>query len=886
MGFELYRPLWLLAMPASVAAIVFIWRTMPARGLSGRAALAMRCLIALLLTIALAAPSLVTTSRESATWVLVDGSDSAKPMRAAVEEGLESALEGAPDDLMIGLIAFGAQPSVEAPLSAARRYPAASALDPSASRLSSALELAAALLPSETAGRIAVISDGRVDDIKDQAAMLGARGVVVDVLQVKPDEPRDAQVRSLSLPSVVREGQSLSVEVTIDANHETGAQLVLYANREPVAVRTVALRGGENRFVLQDIVKKAGVVTYEALLDAEGDARSENNRRAAYVRVEGSANCLVVEGKAGGARELRKLLDATGLRHDVIAPAQFPASAEALRTYDAVVLADVDADDLGAAQTAALDQAVRSLGRGLVVLGGATSYALGGYKGSALEKILPVTMDVKGALDMPSLALMLVIDKSGSMTDGQYGTPRIELAKEAAQRACLVLTERDSVGVIAFDDSAKWVSPLGLNEDAEAIGGAIGSIRPGGGTAFYAPLSEAYQALSAYDAPQKHIIFLTDGESADGGFEALVAAYAGEGVTLTTVAVGSGANAPLLARLAEIGGGRAYAAGEFDDLTKIFTKETYMAAGTYVKNRSFTPVVTERSALTDYPAFPALDGYLAATLKPLATQSLMSDLEEPILAHWRYGAGKALSWTSDAQGAWTSGLLAWSRAAEFFSGMVSHVLSETAQAGSLTAAVEGGALVIGYEQPPEADEVGLKTRAQVVLPDGGEETATLTETAPGVFEGRIPAGAQGAYALTVTQTSGGQPVRKIEGGAVSSYSGEYDLRADKNSGALEALAKETGGRVLSTPEELFTQRGAPVRARTDLTAWFIALALAAFLIDITMRRLGWPRARERKKAGKPSKKKTERKPEEPATPTAAPDTTDQLLAARRNRKKL
>ena len=72
--------------------------------------------------------------------------------------------------------------------------------------------------------------------------------------------------------------------------------------------------------------------------------------------------------------------------------------------------------------------------------------------------------------------------------------------------------------MIAFDDAAKWVVNLQKAEDVEAIQNQIGTIRPGGGTAFFTALYEATYALMNAQAQQKHIIFLTDGEAGDTGY--------------------------------------------------------------------------------------------------------------------------------------------------------------------------------------------------------------------------------------------------------------------------------------------------------------------------------------------------------------------------------
>ena len=133
----------------------------------------------------------------------------------------------------------------------------------------------------------------------------------------------------------------------------------------------------------------------------------------------------------------------------------------------------------------------------------------------------------------------------------------------------------------------------------------IGTIRSGGGTAFYSPLVMAYNALKPAEAQYKHVIFLTDGEAGDTGYLDVVRQMAEDGITVTTVAGGDGADYAVLSRMAENGQGRMYSAGPFDSLPRIFTKETMLISGAYVQNRVFTPAVTDPS-MTGFPGFPEL----------------------------------------------------------------------------------------------------------------------------------------------------------------------------------------------------------------------------------------------------------------------------------------
>lgn len=904
MSLEFARPLLLLLLPAYIALIYLIDRRggRRSRRIKHRVARVMRCLLTCLCVLALAAPSVVLPGGQQAVWILADASASARGMQDQMTQSVRTALENKDASVNAGVIAFGGNAMVEKPLAQDGTYNGVTtAVDAQASDLPSALTLASALLPEDAQGRIVVLSDGATEDVRAAAQQLAARGVTVDYQSFSGDALPDAQISQLNVPSRVYQGQSFTVTVQVTANHDTAGTLVLYQNRTPVSSCEVTLRRGDNTFTFRDVAADTGVVTYEARLISEGDSCAQNDSMGGYVYVQGAPKLLLVEGRQGEGSEMAAMLSAAAMQYETVLPAQLPYDAEQLRQYDGVVLVNVDYDAADEEQWAALDSAVRVLGRGLTVIGGDSSYALGGYRGSKLEEMLPVTIDVRNKLDLPSLALMLVIDKSGSMSDGMFGTTRLELAKEAAMRAAEVLTPNDQVGVIAFDDAAKWVVNLQKAEDVEAIQNQIGTIRPGGGTAFFTALYEATYALMNAQAQQKHIIFLTDGEAGDTGYLQLCDIMQQNDITLTTVAVGSGADQATLRTLAQQGGGRAYAANEFDNLPKIFTKETYLVSGSYVQNRTFTPVITEQSALTDFEGFPQLSGYLAATEKSLATVSLMSDREDPILAWWQYGAGRVVAFMADSRGAWTSEFLQWDQAAAFYGGMAAFTLPGEEREGQLTTERQGDALRIVYTAP-EGAQTGLSTSMTALLPDGTQTQLALQESAPGVYEGEIAAAQLGAYALRVEQRdASGELQRVMEGGAVNGYSGEYDLRNQNAESTLPYLSALTGGREITDSAEMLKSTHAVVRARRDLTQPLLWALMVLLLCDIALRRLSWDVALERylnarraarqqpprreKPAETAQKPKEKPKPVQPEQPRPAPtQTAQQLLNKQKSRK--
>ena len=860
--------LWLI--PVCAAAVFAIAVLQRSRSLKERVSHILRYVLVVLTVLAISGMSLMTASPDRAAWLVVDVSAS-----VSEEETLALARQAlqASGGRKTGVIVFGQNAAVERSLNSASGIGEIhSLIRRDGSDLGEALELASALLPENMNGGIAVISDGLVTGADTDFS--SGRNIPVNTLRTERKTGADAQVTDVSVPAGLYTGQKYRTLVTVHSNTAGEATLLLKTGNGEPETRKVTLRKGENVFSFESVAAAGGVAACEARVVMPGDTAAANDAGGAYTTVSGEISVLVLEGSDGDGNELRKMLESAGMHAVVESAAAMDADAASLWAYHAIALVNVDADTLSDAQIAALDSAVRELGCGLAVFGGDSSYALGGYRGSALEKMLPVNIDVRNKLDLPTTALILAIDKSGSMTDTSWGTSRIELAREAACSALDVLNERDQAGVIAFEDNARWVVPLGYVTDAAAMQDRIRTIQADGGTAFYSPMMMAWQALSTADAQYKHLIFLTDGEAADTGYMELVEKMAAEGITVTTVAVGNGADLRTLDRIAKAGNGRMYRAGEFDNLPKIFTKETMMVSGSYVQNRTFTPVVTD-AAMTDFDGFPVLDGYLAATRKPLATVSLCSDREDPVLAWWQYGAGRVAAWTSDVRGGWSASFLAWDRAAEFFGGIISFILPVHTVSGE--AALADGRLRFTADADPEILEKTVRAEAQVIRPDGTQETVVLDQVGADTFEGAADTEQSGAYVMKIVlkDRQGGE-LLTADSGAVISWTQEYDLRNTEN-GILEKLSAATGGKAAGSPEQLLDFPDTAARKRRDLTPLLMILAGLVFLFDVAQRRLDWLKEPEKKKDADetpaprtaPERGKKAKKPEPEETPQAA-----------------
>ena len=150
---------------------------------------------------------------------------------------------------------------------------------------------------------------------------------------------------------------------------------------------------------------------------------------------------------------------------------------------------------------------MQDLGGGFIMLGGEQSFGLGGYYKSMLEEILPVRSDFEKEKEKPSLAMVLVIDKSGSM-----GGDKIEMAKAAAASAVELLGPSDQIAVIAFDGETYRISEMQSASNKGRISDEIRRIEASGGTTMYpahgtslrSPDGHARQAEARDPADRRH----------------------------------------------------------------------------------------------------------------------------------------------------------------------------------------------------------------------------------------------------------------------------------------------------------------------------------------------------------------------------------------------
>jgi Ca-activated chloride channel homolog len=843
--------LWLLGLVPLVWLALRFGRTNFGRRQRVLQASVRSALIAIL-ALALSRPVISTDSSRQSIVYVVDVSHSiataALGDAAAKIDRLNADLK--PDASRI--LVFGAK-TVILPDTAALRALAAAApgtdddrIGRSGSDLELALSEARAELRVGDLSRIVLFSDGRETggDVHAATLRLAADGVPVFVEPLAVRDLGDAWVDSIDVPDLVPAGTTVPVTVVIGSQREAAdATIEVRTGSRTGGTRRTALTVGTTEVPIDVTFGTEGSHVIEVRLTTAGDPLVANNRLSREVVVRPRARVLYVESSAPSARYLQNALSQAGFDVTVQPPTAVPATVEELDPWDVVILSDVGRASIPDASMAALVTWVEQEGGGLFVSGGELVFgeskpgAADGYRRTELERLLPVSFERK---DQPDVGLVIVLDKSWSM-NGRV----MELCKAAAQAAVDALTDRQTLGVLTFDDRYAWdVTPRNVGEHREEIKKAIANIQPGGDTLIYPALEQAYLVLNKVKASAKHVVLLSDGRSYPDDYAGLVRKMVDVNMTVSAIAVGPAADTELLTNIAKWGKGRSYIVQDAKEVAQIFVKEAKSAMSAFDEGEAITPVVKTKSLLSavDLTSMPDLRGRTAMVLKELGIEVLATKKDDPLLAFWPFGLGRTAVFASDVKDRWASAWLSWKGYGPFFAAVVRGI--ERQRQDPLTLEVTPGvvrgearsiSVVVEARDSHGRYRDLLRPVVHVRSEDGASADVTARQVAPGRYEASMIADAD--QPLTVTVASQPESVTLSRSRhVVPDLDGEYRLRPTDED-TLRAIASATGGVFSPTVEDLKRPAGSSQTSRRALWPALVAIALGLWMVDIFFRRI-------------------------------------------------
>ena len=832
--FQTYWPLLLLA------AIPFFWwaSRQSLMDLSPghlKLGTVLRSAIVLCLALALMQPIWIRSGNWISVIYLLDVSQSVSPQ--AISDGIdwieETHAAGDPDHSRF--IPFGANSLVFEELGELRtvqvtRVQTEGAIDQSATDLEGAMTQASRSFAPNHLKRLVLISDGNENRgaVKDSILRLSQENVEVFSRPIAARAGSDAWVDMVMAPATVTVEELFPLEVLIQSQiAATGEVEVRFGTDEPES-REVELNLGVNRIAFEIRPTDTGPTIIEADVRIVGDSFPDNNVFRQSVVVDGPPRVLYVEGRPESADYLRNVLEVEGIEVRLAMPGEIPLLLEELDTYAAVILSDVEADTMTPIEMESLSIYVRELGGGFMLLGGESVYGEEGYSDTAIEEILPVKFD----LERPSVALIIVLDKSGSM-----GGEKLELAKEASKAAVDVLQDDHMIGIVAFDYDHYWPVDLQQADDREEINRRISRIIAGGETNIYPALEEAYSALIDVDAEVKHVILLSDGRSLPEDFEELVLRMNEETITVSSVAVGNGADRELLANISTWGSGRTYFMEDANRVPQVFADEAELATQGTLREEPFQPVVlkdVEALKGIDFSNSPPLLGYVSTLGKETAEILLESDIEKPLLARWQYGLGKTVAFTSDVKDRWAAEWLDWDGYSKLWPQLVRETMRRRDD-GQLDLRIDRVAdeaqISITALKEDGSFQENLTSQLSVVDPQQNVSIVNLRHSGPGTYEGEFSVDQRGPYLFRVAGEEAG--VSRI---LPYSYPEEYHFYPPDVE-LLREVSAVTGGTFDANASDIFRPGSQPTERPTPLWPYLAIGALLLYLGDIFLRRV-------------------------------------------------
>jgi hypothetical protein len=739
-------------------------------------------------------------------WVLLDRSDSAAEAMASARPELERILEferGGDDRLF--LVDYASAPVLRE---------AGTNFEPptGATKTALAVNFALGLRDPNRDSRVLLISDGEsTDDMSGLAVALAEADVPLDLRILPSPSGDDYRLGKIDAPARVAPGQAFVMTVPVYGPADGPISYRVTRDGEPSGSGTVQLQGGRAVLRLAARAGMAGASQFEVRVLPDSDIRPGNDSSSHWVEASSGGSVLLLSPYPDDP--LRSVLEAAGIDVQTL---EDPSDAHPgmLTGPRAVVLNNIGADELSPDFFSALDFFVREQGGGLLMTGGRRSYGSGGYFASAIDELLPVSMELRTEHRKLAVAMALVLDRSGSMAAGAGGgLTKMALANEGAARAVTLLGPSDAITAFAVDSEPHEVVPLtAVGSDALRIAEALRRVRSaGGGIYVYAGLEAAWNELKKSPAGQKHVVLFSDAADSEepGDYVRLLEEMEEAGATVSVIALGTeeDPDADLLKDIAMRGGGRIFFNADAAELPALFAQETVSVARSAFLDEPVEVVdaggwLELGGSTIEWP--PAVEGYNLSYLRDGATAAAISgdEYKAPLVAFWMRGVGRVATVAFPVAGEDSGMFQQWPEAAGFLQTLTKWILPGDPPPGTaLRTDFAGSDLLLEFlHDPQRADEFAVRPPGLVVADDQGRGRELLWQiTSPGRHVAKIPVPPDGSVRGVVGLPSGRISFGPLSPGINPEWSPDLRVRA-----ALAAASDASGGRNLRDLRDAWT----------------------------------------------------------------------------------
>jgi len=848
MKFQFTHPQWLLLLPMVWAWVVWLTLKSDVQTAAWRRwlALGVRLVVTLIVVLAVAGLQWMKPQEGVNVFFLLDRSESIPSVQQEGARKLANKFAEGRKKTEMGLLVFGTDAALETTASTQidlKDTKILAVIGTERTDIGGAIRLGTAAFPETGQKRLVLMSDGNenLGDAMEALSQAQRLGVTIDVVPLGVERGNDVSVQKLGVPTRVKQGQSFEAKIFVQADKAQKATVRLYRNDEPLGAQEVELSAGKNLFTFPQKLEWPDLYNYSVQVEAPGDAVPQNNRASAFVNVHGDPRVLIVSAEPTQDQNLAEALRSAQIPVKLVGLNSLPATLAEMESYDAIFISNLSAGDIGQNRMKLLESAVRDFGVGLVCVGGDQTYAAGGYRNTPLETTLPVNMELDSKKVLPKGAVALVMH-------GMEFANGNQVARDCALGVLDALGPSDEMGVILWNGTEQWLIPLSVVGDKKNHGKKIAGMNQGDLVSFQGVMSEANDALKKSTANLKHMLIFSDGDPGQPSLE-LMDNIVKNRITVSTVLISGHAGPDTMVFIADRGRGRFYNVTSADQLPQIFIKEAAVILKSAIFEEPFTPKIAAGSELTKgIGAYPQLQGYVCSTPKARAETPLVSDKGDPLLAHWQYGLGRAVAWTSDAKPRWAKNWLGWEKYRQFWAQTAQWALRRVENADFTTeVSVDKGEGRITVEAVDDKGEYRnfLNLQTVVVSPRGERVNVRLEQTGPGHYEAKFPTKEVGSYYLNMMEVLDGKVTGSQRVGASVNYSPEFSA-PEPNLPLLRRLAEAGGGKLIEPPaltaainplENPFLHDRRDTFQPRDWWEWLVRLAILLFVFDVALRRI-------------------------------------------------
>lgn len=850
----LLYPVWLaLLIPLVVVSRMWMLPTRSQRTL--------RYVTYVLIVLAMCGPVIEMESRGGTLVVVADRSCS-MPFYDSRDEAERNRQQGIVGDLLkskdrgenrLAVVSFGSNTALELSPHHEEFGGFIHKIDGDGSDLTAAIEKGVSFIPKD-GGRLLLLTDGRWTgrDPKQLASYLAGHGIAVDYQLWERKSSGDTAIARISVPSRVIEGESFLLSAWVHSPVSQEIRFKLSRGEHVIGSGARTVSSGLTRLTFRDRALKSGTNTYVLEVAGNGDDPvPENNKARMLVDILGGKPILCVSAKPGSGLA-RKLIE-SNLRVRSITPPECSFSLEELSGFAAVILENIPAQDLGEEAMENLALWVKESGRGLMVTGGQNTYAPGGYFRSALDPILPLSMELRKEHRKLGLAIVVALDRSGSMGAPAGGRTKMDLANLAAVQVLDLLTAMDEFGVLAVDTEAHIIVPLSPAEKARRARGEILRIAAGGGGIYvFEALAGASRLLLSAEASTRHVILFADVDDAEepGKYQELLLACRNDNITVSVVGLGVPTDhndATLLRDIAHKGKGRCFFTDKPEELPRLFAQDTFvLARSAFVEESTAVSTTPELLSLTGKKFSPpaAIGGYNLCYLRPSARVAMITrdKYQAPVVAAWQVGLGRVLCYTGEADGKYTGAIAAWGEVGEFFASLARWTAGEENKLPgdmAVTQATRKGICTVHLHlDPARQQHFEALPELSILRGSAGEKTRVekmkMRYLSPGTLSAEIPLHGKETILPTLAVSDVAVGLAPV----CLPYSPEYEPVDTEPAQSLKVLARATGGKSRTAAADVWQDM--PIRPRMWEMGYLLLLAaVVTILLEILERRTGY-----------------------------------------------